>query len=461
MADPGPEGGRSVQEILIDLEDRVDTLEDRVMMERLEDLSLEDEIEVVEDFLGRREEEIREKLAMLDRIEEEYSETQVEDKLQYLYQQLKMMKKRMEEMSGSGVEEEDVEELGDRISRVESRLEDAGSGSEDQNFDDVYDKLYTLRDRVSELREDVEEGVIPESEREDLVRKALRDAEIDFETVSQQEVDVLRDEVKQLRDSVESGEPDVASDLQDLEEKVDMLVQSRTAEEMERTCPWCGEEKEGLLAHVNASGSPHPEDSITQEELEAEMESAAGQWSFEDRQSTPAISAEELLEALEYEGEELEDRFKEILVRIEQISEDISVHGERMDSISHAQNLFESNIGNLIQEQRELSEKLREEDSKLERKTDLLLEAIEKGLEMEEKEFRDILQERLGGGDREIEVSRGEMHRTQVALEDRLSDEAEEGVKTLAEIASDNQRRLKELQEKVEDMEKHSPTIIE
>ncbi|MDY6769562.1 MAG: hypothetical protein SVU88_01175, partial [Candidatus Nanohaloarchaea archaeon] len=254
-----------------------------------------------------------------------------------------------------------------------------------------------------------------------------------------------------------------------------------------------------------------------------------------------------------YEGEELEDRFKEILVQIEHLREEIGKQEERINSLSHAQNIFESNIGQVMREQRDLTEKLQEEDRKLERKTDLLFETIEEGLAMEEDEFEerlaqqeqriaeqeDALQRRtafllealeeglseeeaeferrleaeeaarvfqdqqladeiaaqISGVEGEIEA--GELGREQMAellqealeegiemeserleeleaklqehgltIPESLQDELEErsgrtGIGALAEIAAENQRQVQELQEKLEDMEKHAPTIVE
>ncbi|MDY6769984.1 MAG: hypothetical protein SVU88_03355, partial [Candidatus Nanohaloarchaea archaeon] len=235
MADSdGADSEQSTEQLLRELQSRIDTLEDQVMMERLEDLSLEDEIEVVEDLLDRDEEAIQEKLEMLDRIEEEYEETQVGEKLQYLYQQLTDVQDRLDEVAGQQVDEEEVSELRGRIDRLESEV--ASTGDEEQNFDDVYDKLYTLRDRLNEVKEEVEEGAeLSDAERDALIREiegrvegggGPSVAEVKRQVLDEIDVSSTGASVEDIREQVLDGitAEDVSqAALEDMQDEIDKL----------------------------------------------------------------------------------------------------------------------------------------------------------------------------------------------------------------------------------------------
>ncbi|MDY6776803.1 MAG: hypothetical protein SVQ76_01715, partial [Candidatus Nanohaloarchaea archaeon] len=136
---------RSVEEIVDELEERVSTLEDQVMMERLEDLSIEEEIDIVQDVLDRSPDEIRDLLGVLEEVEEKYEDLQVDDKLRYLYSNL-------QDLQESAVTEEDIQELRESIQKVDSKIQQAGSAEGDRSLDDAYDKLFTIRDRVQDLQ---------------------------------------------------------------------------------------------------------------------------------------------------------------------------------------------------------------------------------------------------------------------------------------------------------------------
>ncbi|MCJ7478563.1 MAG: hypothetical protein MUP63_00095 [Candidatus Nanohaloarchaeota archaeon QJJ-7] len=666
MADSEEE--RSVEEIVSELESRIDTLEDKVMMERLEDLALEDKLKIVQDLVERDEETVKEKLEMLDQIEEEYEETQVEEKLQYLYKELKSLKSNVEELSEGQVQEDDLNELRGRIDRLQSRL-DEESGTDEEELDDIYDKIYTLRDRLKELTEEMEESEysLSDSEIDDLVSKVESrvdtgdsdgsDAsaieikeevleEIDTSYVSEKALDDLREEINSLSSRIDTHEEledggdilgDVRSRIAELEDKVEELensglegsgdtsdIDSGAIEELRSELEELQDEisesaKEDLKAEIEAikekveehderlSGDITPEIredlSETQERVEAIQQSLEEEIShlkeediqplkerledvetediddIEDRideineraddiEERLEINADELLEALEYNGDELEDRFKNILVQIEQLREMIGRQGERIDSLSHAQNIFESNIGGMMQEHRDFTEQLQREDRKLDRKTDLLLEALEEGIDIEaeelkekiedhkdrvyirRKEFKEAMQQELEQLEEEIEAGQLGLDRQTDLLLEALENVVEEGdvdtrleqdieqvafqsdaglervkekisemqgeqeaesldherrvdmlveaieevitkqgeeieelkrsknlelpddrreelgieerdIDAIAEIAARNQERVQELQEKLEDMERHAPTIVE
>ncbi len=427
MADS--EGGDAelpLREVVDDLLERVDTLEDKVMMERLEDLSLEDQVETFEAILDVDEREVKRRMEMLDELEEEYKKLKVDDKLRYLYNHLKKLEEEQEAMTGG----DRLQELRERIDELEERV---GEGGE-EDLDDVYDKLYTLRDRVQELQDG---GVDTES----VVEQVKEEVAAEMEEAGGEPVD--KDEIvaevrAELEDEIQGSEGEPGIDLDEIVERVreDLKgelggMDEEQVQELEEETSEIEDRLDGLREQLRRVETEVPQEGVAAEvqQLREKVEELEEGYSAD-------IPAEELLEALEYSGEELDDRFKEILVRVEQLSEDIRTQQERIDSLSQSQNMFESNMGELMERQKELNRKLKEEDRKLNRRTDMVLEALEEQVEISREKIEEELEREPGSVDNAV-------------------------VEELRERARENREKLHELEERIKDLQGTSPVIVE
>jgi DNA repair exonuclease SbcCD ATPase subunit len=95
-------------------------MEDRDLMAELEELSVKEQLQEVQKLLDVMDgEDLQERLKMLERIQDEYQEGRVHEKLEYLYSEVKDMKEE-----GIEADESRVNELEDRINELEQNLDD-------------------------------------------------------------------------------------------------------------------------------------------------------------------------------------------------------------------------------------------------------------------------------------------------------------------------------------------------
>ncbi|GEM_PF-3551416 len=111
---------QNVEKSIQELQDRVREMEDRDLMAELEELSVKEQLQEVQKLLDVMDsEDLQERLKMLDRIQDEYQEGRVHEKLEYLYSEVKDMKEE-----GIEADESRMDELEDRVDDLGQKLED-------------------------------------------------------------------------------------------------------------------------------------------------------------------------------------------------------------------------------------------------------------------------------------------------------------------------------------------------
>ena len=115
---------KGIEDAIESLEDRVSDLEDKDMMAELETLSMEEEVQEIEEILNHMDKEALEKrLNMVEQIKQEYQEGRVHEKLEYLYEQIKELRKEKEGEEGKGIDSQKVDRLESKFEELEKEIE--------------------------------------------------------------------------------------------------------------------------------------------------------------------------------------------------------------------------------------------------------------------------------------------------------------------------------------------------
>jgi DNA repair exonuclease SbcCD ATPase subunit len=140
---------QGIEGAIDDMEERVKDIEDRDMMAQLESLSLEEEVQEVEELLNHMsKEELEKRLNMVEQIREEYQEGKVHEKLEYLYRQIKELKEQQHDTKGAA---SNVEKLRERMDRLEQRVE--GNSPGENNTTEIPEKYRkAVRSNYKELK---------------------------------------------------------------------------------------------------------------------------------------------------------------------------------------------------------------------------------------------------------------------------------------------------------------------
>lgn len=400
-----------LRDAIKDLKRDVDTLEDKVMMERLEDMAIEDEIEAVENIVGRSQEELRDKLNLLDQIAERSEELRVDEKLKFLYSRIKELEDAQEETGA----EEQFETLADRLDEIEQSLQDVMSDEEDRDLDDVYDKLYTLRDRVQEISS---EGV-PEADREalrnevaDAVRDRIDELEQQIDAVKEStDSDAIQDELADLQeqiDSIETGgvSDDIERRIASLEETVDDL-ETGSADAVRNELEGRIEELRDQMddvAGADISGMEGELSSLQETVSDIQRQIGRLEQSVEDVEGADASQIEAL-------RDEMDDRFKEAA----------------MDGVD------EKTLDQITEELRQSAE----------RDVDDLRKTVER-LSIEEKVDKEELDARIDDLKDYLSSERG-------GIVSEVREQIEQDIKEFEEMVADAERRNQQLRETVEE----------
>jgi len=141
---------QGIEGAIDDMEERVKDIEDRDMMAQLESLSLEEEVQEVEELLNHMsKEELEKRLNMVEQIREEYQEGKVHEKLEYLYRQIKELKKEQQHDTKGAAS--NVEKLRERMDRLEQRVE--GNSPGENNTTEIPEKYRkAVRSNYKELK---------------------------------------------------------------------------------------------------------------------------------------------------------------------------------------------------------------------------------------------------------------------------------------------------------------------
>jgi DNA repair exonuclease SbcCD ATPase subunit len=115
---------KGIEDSIESLEDRVSDLEDKDMMAELETLSMEEEVQEIEEILNHMDKEALEKrLNMVEQIKQEYQEGRVHEKLEYLYEQIKELRKEKEGEEGKRIDSQKVDRLESKFEELEKEIE--------------------------------------------------------------------------------------------------------------------------------------------------------------------------------------------------------------------------------------------------------------------------------------------------------------------------------------------------
>lgn len=170
MEDESEKKGK--EERISKLEGKINTLKDKTLMEELEDIAIESELKEIETLLGYTDiNELKEKLELIDQIEEEYKQGEIHKKLNYLYNEIEEIKedlKDLKEEKRKGKKDYvrknrflDTEDtLKDAIRKVNNKIENYIKRNEKQNYkektEELEKKIKRLNDKYNELENKVE-----------------------------------------------------------------------------------------------------------------------------------------------------------------------------------------------------------------------------------------------------------------------------------------------------------------
>lgn len=342
--------------------------------------------------------------------------------------------------------EEDLEKL-------KAVLRDAPDEVDDETYQQLHGSVAQLESRIEKIKEEVHEEQLTET----LVRDTLQGMD-EWDTL-QEQVDTVQSTVDErldtLGDRLESLAEDMNTDVEtDLERLADDLANVQ--------------ESVVSMSSIVERNTDHRQES---KEQFSHMQEALKR--IEDVVD-PDMTKDELLEAVEFSSDAVEKRFEEILVRMEHLRETLEAHEERIDGLAGSQNMFESEIGRLMESQKALNNRFEEEDEKVNQKVNMLLEALEEGLEEQRKRGAGIDGAEEAASREQIDVPEKQVSEQQrnvnhVEVEERPRyDESHQHMKTLAQITLNNEKRIKQVNERldelidrIQDLDSHTPTIIE
>jgi chromosome segregation ATPase len=330
MANSVPENFDELREAVKDLRHRMDTVEDKVMMERLEDLAIEDEIEVVRDLVEHGEEDIKAKINLLDELEEKYENERLDDKLRYLYSRIK----ELEQAQGGESEQlaVDVDELREKVDDLSvqvAQVKQQGGSGDDEDLEDIYDKLYLLRDKVKKLESDSGttnvdmDTVVQEDDLDDVydklhaVRDKIKEMENEMEQLPAESGGVSEDQITELKDDLEErldkkhGEK-VKERLGAAEERITEMVEETEQELADKIQANVDGLEEQLRETLEALEYQVEEQEEAMDELRDQLPDAAWKEDIEEQVNENAKAVEYALEEHEVEVKRLKDLLRSV-----------------------------------------------------------------------------------------------------------------------------------------------------
>ncbi len=328
-----------------------------------------------------------------------------------------------------------LEKQEEDISHLKDVLREAPDVTSDDAYEELRGSIQELEARLSQLKKDVEDGDLVDEVRE-TIEKELEDWES------------VRTQVGELQEWIDTE----ASELVDRVESLEEQSPAEVSDELERVTEDISNVQESMMSlsdivERNADHRKKANERLdTLQNALTRLQNSIGSDMAED----------ELLEALEYSSDALENRIEELLVRIEHLREDLDGQDNRIDALSESQNLFESEIGRIIHGQKELNARFEEEDEKVNRKIDMLLEALEEGLDQKQEKGAGItgVQEEVSDsvGIREEHVAKQQraVDHVEVHESPRPSRESHEHMKTLAQNVLKNEKQLRRVREEID-----------
>jgi len=413
---------QGIEGAIDDMEERVKDIEDRDMMAQLESLSLEEEVQEVEELLNHMsKEELEKRLNMVEQIREEYQEGKVHEKLEYLYRQIKELKEQQHDTKGAA---SNVEKLRERMDRLEQRVE--GNRPGENNTTEIPEKYRkAVRSNYKELKK----------LRDELDGKSDSDiAELEDRI---EELEYIKDRLKQMESQDEVVFIDKDEDISSSENNDDLSsiefdiksIKSRVSKL----------EENGASSRIDETNIQRLRKKVKKLEKKVENKESAEIQAFKNN-----------IEQRVKETERNTVSEQEVDKQIEEFRNSIENQLRRLDSeIDRAVREGEERIQNLetVVEDNVLDE-LEENDSDLSERIDMLMDII-----LDNQDYIEQLDQELEGIDQrqqnkvdfeELEKVKSELKQTEREIEEGKKDTEKDSLQNLRNKVQQLEKELTE-----------------
>ncbi len=361
-----------VKKVVNNLSEWVQSIQDREVLEELKEMGLEERLDVMEETLQYVDSnKQRDRLRKLQRIFDEWDESKLPQKVDYLYKQYRTLE---DEVEGSSSLEQQVHDLEERLEELDESIETMGPSDEvEQELEDHEEKLFTLRDRIEEVkdmakesgglsdadREELKESLIEEL-REDLhaeledeipgmIREAVQEMDEDELGIDIDAVDALESRVNSLESDVESGMDLSSVDASTRDEIIHEVAKEVPESKMKEFESRIDRLEMNMPADLDEMGSPEEIG-----ELKAKLNRAM---KLQDRVSDLEEGQSELSERLG-DTEAVQKEVSDLQDRQEELMDDLD---DWIETVEHREEQFDSKLAQLDQELSTEVESLRQE----------------------------------------------------------------------------------------------------
>lgn len=447
---------KGIEDAMDELEGRVHDIEDRDMMAQLEAMSLEEEVQEVEELLNHMtKEELEKRLNMVEQIKEEYQEGKVHEKLEYLYQQIKDLRER--NLEDSNVSTEYKEQFEERLDELESKIPNKSGGSgmpekykkavrsnyeelkkikqkidsidsgvdSSEGYEQLESRISKLEDLKSKLdrMEDNGEVVFVEDGPEETVERPESTTDRDIDGDVPEDLSYIEFDLKSIKSRLSSMEKEGVSqkldktDLRDLRRRIKKLERQENG----------SKELKAFKNDIEQRVKKTEEKTVTEEELDKEVDELREK--IEDRIRQLSSEIDRSVREGEQRLKNLEELVEEnVLEDLHSTEEDLS---ERID-----------NLTTIILDNQDYLESLETEIDYVEQRVDEKEEFVERQAELPNP-TSDITRE-------EFEELKEKVESSDKQSEDRGNiDTLEKKIDNLAEHVISNQEKIHRLQEQI------------
>lgn len=239
---------QGIEEAIDEMDQRVKDIEDRDMMAELESLSLEEEVQEVEELLNHMsKEELEKRLNMVEQIKEEYQEGKVHEKLEYLYRQIKELKEQQHDAQGAA---SNVEKLSERMEELEQRVQGSSSNGEKvaTEMPEKYKKAVRSNyNELKKLKEELEEKSVAEPKDRSVDNSRIADLENRIEELeniksrlqrmeNNGEVVFVEGEDEEFQSPNETGDlSSIEFDLKSIKSRISQIEKGGTGSRVDKT----------------------------------------------------------------------------------------------------------------------------------------------------------------------------------------------------------------------------------
>lgn len=426
---------QGIEGAIEDLEDRIKDIEDRDMMAQLESLSLEEEVQEVEELLNHMsKEELEKRLNMVEQIKEEYQEGKVHEKLEYLYRQIKEVKQQEHDSKGANA---NVEELRERMNQLERQVEGRQTSDNEGTTEIPQKYKKAVRSNYNELKE---------------LKKKLENKSGSQDS-TKVDVSVDNSKISELEEKINELEG-IKDRLQEMENDGEVVFVERDDEELADS----GEPRnlssiefdlksiKSRISKIEGTGSASRIDQSNIQSLRKKVKKLEKK--VENKESVEIQAFKNNIEQRVKEAERNSVSEEEVDEQVEELRESIENQLRKLDSeINRAVREGEDRLQNLeeVVEQNVLDE-FEETESDLSERIDTLMEIIldnQDYLDQLDQELQHLSEKQSRKADVEqLELIKSELETKAEELE---HEEIEVGNETVQEL----QKKIHELEEEV------------